>query len=259
MGRQRKTKVEKNPFKLRFRKLADGGQSIFIDRYSDGKHHYEPLGLYLLPETTSKAKRENAKTLRRANDTLKDRADALVAEKSDAIAPKRIGKHLLSEWVQTCYDNHMSRGTRDLNSLYNLRINLGKFRPEVILEEIDKQFFLDYIEWLNSVYKKKNNEPITPKTAHSYTTVLRTVLNEAVKAGLIERNPWYRLEQIEKVKVPESKREFLTIDEVKKLAGVPHYNKDCVRRAFLFSCFTGLRCCDVRVLKWKDISAVGEQ
>ena len=66
MGRRKQSKVDKSPFKLRRRKLSDGRESLFIDRTVDGKHEYEFLKLYLVPETSVKAKRENAKTLRQA-------------------------------------------------------------------------------------------------------------------------------------------------------------------------------------------------
>ena len=58
--------MEKSPFKLRRRKLADGRMSLFLDRSVDGGHEYEFLQLYLLPETSSTAKRQNARTLREA-------------------------------------------------------------------------------------------------------------------------------------------------------------------------------------------------
>lgn len=78
------------------------------------------------------------------------------------------------------------------------------------------------------------------------------MLNEAVREGLIDKNPWNRLETIEKIKKPESKREYLTIDEIRSMIATDCPN-ELVKRAYLFSCFTGLRISDVRSLKWGDI------
>lgn len=49
------------------------------------------------------------------------------------------------------------------------------------------------------------------------------MLNEAVREGLIDKNPWNRLETIEKIKKPENKREYLTIDEIRSMiaTGLP--------------------------------------
>jgi len=118
---------------------------------------------------------------------------------------------------------------------------------------VDRQFYLDYIDWLRSSCKTAWGKQVTPKTAHSYYTTLRTALNEAVRERLIESNPWYKLEMTEKIKVPESKRDFLTIEEIKKMIATPFFNEQ-VRRAYLFSCFCGLRISDIRKLRWRDIS-----
>lgn len=75
MGRKRKSLVEKSPFKLRRRKLADGRMSLFLDRSVDGGHVYEFLQLYLLPETSSATKRQNARTLREAEEILQSHTE----------------------------------------------------------------------------------------------------------------------------------------------------------------------------------------
>lgn len=100
-------------------------------------------------------------------------------------------------------------------------------------------------------------KPVTPKTAHSYYTTLRTALNEAVREKLIISNPWYKLEMTWKIKVPESKRDLLTVEEIKKMMNAPFLNEQ-VRQAYLFSCFFGLPLSDIGKLRWRDISASGE-
>ena len=49
MGR-RKT-IDKEPVTVRFKELANGNKSIYLDIYINGKRQYEFLKLYLLPET----------------------------------------------------------------------------------------------------------------------------------------------------------------------------------------------------------------
>ena len=257
MGRKRKSLVEKSPFKLRRRKLADGRMSLFLDRSVDGGHEYEFLQLYLLPETSSTATRQNARTLRKAEEILRERTEALFNAKV------KTGTGLssdmqLSDWMAIVRKNHEHRGARDLNGIDNARKNLMKFRADVRLCDVDKQFYLDYIDWLRSSCKTAWGKQVTPKTAHSYYTTLRTALNEAVRERLIESNPWYKLETTEKIKVPESRRDFLTIEEIKRMIATPFFNEQ-VRQAYLFSCFCGLRISDIRKLRWRDISMSGGQ
>lgn len=253
MGRKRKSLVEKSPFKLRRRKLADGRISLFLDRSVDGGHEYEFLQLYLLPETSSTAKRQNARTLREAEDILQMRTEALLNAR---VKTELVGSGagvLLSDWLQTSCNNHKMRGLRDYEGILTLRKILLTFRPNVRLSEIDKQFCLDMIDWFRNTYiNKRTGTTIGARTADTYCQRFRTALNEAVREGLIDKNPWNRLETIEKIKKPESKREYLTIDEIRSMIATDCPN-GLVKRAYLFSCFTGLRISDVRNLKWGDI------
>lgn len=253
MGRKRKSLVEKSPFKLRRRKLADGRISLFLDRSVNSGHEYEFLQLYLLPETSSTAKRQNARTLQEAEDILQMRTEALLNARVETELVGSGAGVLLSDWLQTSCNNHKMRGLRDYEGILTLRKILLTFRPNVRLSEIDKQFCLDMIDWFRNTYiNKRTGTTIGARTADTYCQRFRTALNEAVREGLIDKNPWNRLETIEKIKKPESKREYLTIDEIRSMIATDCPN-GLVKRAYLFSCFTGLRISDVRNLKWGDI------
>lgn len=253
MGRKRKSLVEKSPFKLRRRKLADGRISLFLDRSVNSGHEYEFLQLYLLPETSSTAKRQNARTLREAEDILQMRTEALLNARVETELVGSGAGVLLSDWLQTSCNNHKMRGLRDYEGILTLRKILLTFRPNVRLSEIDKQFCLDMIDWFRNTYiNKRTGTTIGARTADTYCQRFRTALNEAVREGLIDKNPWNRLETIEKIKKPESKREYLTIDEIRSMITTDCPN-ELVKRAYLFSCFTGLRISDIRNLKWGDV------
>ena len=82
------------------------------------------------------------------------------------------------------------------------------------------------------------------------------MLNAAVSAEIIQTNPMHNIPAECKPKRPESTREFLTVEEVQALVSAPCKNES-VKRAFLFSCFCGLRWSDVCALRWCDISCNG--
>ena len=99
MGRKKKSLIEKSPFKLRHRKLADGRLSLFLDRSVDGGHEYEFLQLYLMPETSAKARRQNAQTLRKAEDIQRERTEALLNAKVGTVPESKSSDMLLSDWM----------------------------------------------------------------------------------------------------------------------------------------------------------------
>lgn len=254
MGRKRKDVIEKSPYKLRRRTLSDGRVSLFIDHIENGKHQYEFLRLYLLPDTTTSAKLQNNATLRKAEDLLRDRTEAFFNAKVVSEDDGVNGGMLLSDWLKICRERHEKRGARDLGSIDNARRALKMFRPDATLTDIDKQLCLDLIDWLRNTYKHcRTGMPVSARTADTYCQTFRTMLNEAVREGLITRNPWNLLETVEKIKKSESKREYLTIDEIKSMANAPCQNI-LVKKAYMFSCFTGLRISDVKSLKWSNIT-----
>lgn len=57
---------------------------------------------------------------------------------------------------------------------------------------------------------------------------------------------------LEKIEWKEVKKEYLTLDEVKKLAATP-CKIPVLKQASLFACMTGLRISDILKLDWRDL------
>ena len=256
MGRRKQSKVEKSPFKLRRRKLADGRESLFIDHTVDGRHEYEFLKLYLVPETSVKAKRENAKTLRQAEEIIIARTENMVDDKAQEEAAKDKSQMLLSDFISMLMEEYKQRGQPAYLRLRAARTKLEKFRPGARLCDIDKKFCVDYAEWLQSEPLTPQGKPLAQATAFSSFWNLGITLSSARQKGYIKSNPWELLGSHEKIQQPEGKREFLTFEEIRKLEQTP-YIKENIRKAFLFACYCGLRVGDVTDLRWSDISVNG--
>ena len=97
-------------------------------------------------------------------------------------------------------------------------------------------------------------KPLSQNSKVSYFNKLRACINQAFEDRIIPINP---LRGIEGFKPDETERVYLTLDEVKKLA-----KTDCkypvLKRAFLFSCLTGLRKSDIEKLVWGEVQKFGE-
>ncbi len=77
-------------------------------------------------------------------------------------------------------------------------------------------------------------------------------LNAAVRTDIIKVNPSNKLDNSEKIRRSESKREYMTIEAIRALMATP-MDYPAVKNAYLFSCFCGLRISDIIGLKWKNV------
>lgn len=254
---KKKTKL-KEPVKVRTKKLADGSESFYLDIYVDGKRHYEFLEMYLLPEINASVKEQNRATLAAVETIKSKRIIEITNDKAGLKKTSVRSKILLSDWLETYISEQERKGARGLKLIKSVRLILSTYDSKTKMGEINKDWCLRFIDWLQYSYKTRWNNPLSPKSAADYVGYFSTALNAAVRAEVIPENPIMALTPKERIKVPESKREYLTIDEIKALIETECPRKD-VKQAYLFSCYCGLRLSDVYALQWKDIILDGEQ
>ena len=240
-------KQPKEPVRVRYKTLSDGSQSVYLDIYRDGKRQYEFLKLYLIPETNAAAKAQNKATLAAVNTIKSQRIIELTNGVAGLKNTSLRSKMLLLDWM---------RGSGKLIS--NTMNVLRAFNAKATMRDINRDFCLAFINFLRNIYVSPSGKKLSQFTCVSYFGCFRGALNAAVREEIIAENPVNRLNTDEKIKMPESKREFLTIDEVKILIGTPCRRED-VKGAFLFSCYCGLRISDVLALKWKNVDSSAEQ
>jgi site-specific recombinase XerD len=75
------------------------------------------------------------------------------------------------------------------------------------------------------------------------------MIRVAYRDGLMPKNP---CEFVTAIKGQPEEKDVLSLDEIKVLSQTPTEAKE-VKKAFLFSCLTGLRWCDVKALEWSQI------
>ncbi len=253
----RKVKL-KEPVKIRFRELADGTKSIYLDIYKDGVRRYEFLKLYLHPGRSEAVRKRNATTLAAAENLKSKRVIELTNNQAGIPNTGQRSKMLLSDWMQQFYESQIRKGVKGQKLLLTATKVLKQYAPKARMRDVNKEFCLGYIDFLRNTYKGRLGGGLTPYGAISYFGMLRTALNAAVRAQVIVENPINRLTQADKIRMPESQRVYLTIDEVKMLIATP-CAKDIIRRAFLFACYCGMRLSDVSGLRWRDLSKDGDQ
>jgi site-specific recombinase XerD len=126
---------------------------------------------------------------------------------------------------------------------------LLKFKKIISFADITEKFINDYHYYM--LYTLRNNENTASKSLRS----LRTFVNITLRYGYIKNNP-FRFITIKKV---DGKRDFLTTDELNKLAEAYSTGEIIktiereILQYFLFSCYTGLRYSDLKSLKMGSI------
>ena len=256
----RKETKDKAPIKLRRKKLANGNTSLFLDVYIDGQRRKEYLKLYLIPEKSSTAKEQNIKTLEIAETIRAERIINLQANKSEFF--QKENKTLNTPFVKYMEKEvEKMKGIRTQNYIrrYTTSVNwVKKFDSKTALKDVDKRWIQRYLKFL-SITPGKYGKILNQNTIHEYLIYIANVLNNAVREGLITSNPTKSLNVADRPKKYESKREFLTAEEIKKLVDVPSPEKyNNIRGAFLFSCFSGLRYSDIQQLRWEHIKEYRE-
>lgn len=250
---------------LRQRKQSKSGKiSLYLEIYKgstktpDGKvknlRSYEYLNLYLIdkPKTTID-KQNNKETLKLAK-SIKAKRELEIKNGLYGFSNDFKQKTDFIEF----FKGHMEKRKESLgnygnwNSTYK---HLIKFAGEkVVFKEIDEIFCEGFRDYLKDTAKKKNGQRLSSSSVSSYFNKFRACLKEAIKKKIILSNPAIDV----KISKPvESQREFLTLDELKKIVKV-----DCrypvLKRAFIFSCLTGLRWSDIQNLKWSDVQKIDE-
>lgn len=246
----------KEPVHLRFKKLSNGNTSIYLDIYSRGRRSYEFLRMYLVPERDSVSKKQNEEILTAAN-AIKSRR---IIEMSNSVAGISVGRYSdnmsLREWMDHYFKKTectVTRATRCCREA--LRRHLENCGAEIPLVKVDKAYCLSFLEWLQKyrITHVDGTEKLLCKTSVCvYIKHFVALLNAAVREDLIPFNPFYKIDRTERPQPEESKRAFLTIEEVKKLMATPSPRED-VKRVFLFACFCGLRWSDVSRLCWSNL------
>lgn len=257
-------KQTKDPVRLRRRKMKDGKESLYLDIYLKGKRDYEYLHLYLVPERNRADREKNRNTLALAEAV---RAKRVVEIRNGEFGFKDMCKEGLNFYDYFVSMVQQRRGEESKGNWGNWRsclMHLERFDKHIrkrTFAEIDREWILafhDYLEstdsWKGAVGYRKDQQPLAKNSRVSYFNKLRCCLNQAFEERIIARNP---MVGIEGFKAEEGTRMYLTIEEVKKLVETPCRDEN-TRRAFLFSCLTGLRRSDIERLTWGDVHQQGE-
>ena len=233
----------KDSVHIRKKRLSNGNVSLYLDIYSNGIREYEFLKLYLVPETGKKSKLLNKETLHEAENLRIQK----LAEISMHPLQSNKRKTNLSRFIITL----MQRKNKGTAAVYMNVFKLIEafFGDKFVVEDITEEKVRDFFLFISNIpNKNKPGKKLSNSTQNLYCSIFNTILRHAADEKLI---PYDISKRIEIVPKDDNEREYLTIEEVQLLANTRLVKS--YRRAFLFSCFTGLRESDISNLIWRDV------
>jgi len=245
---------------LRQREQKKGKRiSLYLEYYKgsrksdEGKalpiREYEALRIYLhIKPSTPLQKQENKQNLELAKNIKSKREIDIKNNEFGFLTNTKSNSDFLQYFNKLTEDRLSSIGNygnwdstlKHLNQYTNGR---------VLFKEIDENFCEGFKDYLTNKVKKNNRESLSSSSVSSYFNKFRASLKQAVKDKIILYNPSI---DVKIPKVKEKEREYLTIEEVRQLEKV-ECRYEVLKRAFLFSCLTGLRWSDINKLKWKEV------
>lgn len=260
MGRKKSIKI-KEPVRIRFKKLANGNQSIYLDTYVNGQRTYDFLKLYIVPETDEAAKVANANALQAAKAIQAQR----ILDIANGVAHirKDYGKMLLTDWLRAYQQMRLKTGQSKNRAIQIgtaiTHIEAYNGKRKVTLADVDVDYCKGFINYLTTAKNRnatKNPRPLSKKAGENYFGVLASALKEAKRQRIIPTSPieYLGAEDRKPIKASPAEIGYLTIDELKALSSCNYYlQNQMLKKAFLFACFTGFRISDIKSMKWENI------
>jgi hypothetical protein len=121
--------------------------------------------------------------------------------------------------------------------------------------QIDMHLIENFRDFLLKAPRGGNKSgTISQNTASTYFTLFKAALHQAFIDSYFDVDIAAKVKGISGV---ESRREYLTIEELNKLAATP-CEYPMLKKAAFFSALTGLRHSDIRKMTWKELSVEGD-
>lgn len=228
--------------------------SLYLDYYHSGERRYQFLSIYLYKELPGKPL---TALQRKHNKEAMQLAESIRSKKHLDMQAGDWGFDYMDTAdtsLFTYIKQHIKTRTSSISNKANwesMLLHLKAYcnNKDITFEYITPKWLDGFKEFLQQRCKKKNGEPLAANTIVSYFSKLSSIMKQALKDGIIAKNPMVR---VDNPKAKETKREFLTIEELKKLS-VTACECPILKKAFLFSALTGLRHSDIKQLTWSQI------
>ena len=250
---------------LRKKKISNGkSYSLYLDFYppinigNANETRREFLKMYLIANPkTEIEKQQNKETLSIANNICQKRLNELnkpeiyTAFEKELLRKKEAGEQDFIVYFKMLASKRKKSSSDSWSAAleYLLAFSGGviKFRG------LNYRLLEDFKHYLLNVNSRKSDKSkLRQNSASSYFNKVKAALREAYTDGLLQKD---LNRQVGSIKVLETRREFLTLEELTLLSKT-HCKSEVFKRMAIFSALTGLRFSDIENLKWSHIEFI---
>ena len=239
---------------IRQRKPKNGEIKLYLDIYNPNvvkKRTSKTLDLFLY-EKPSSTQRKSNKEVTEAAERIRSKMLIDLAYESKGLADLSDKDKSTINFIEY-FQQQTDKRYESMNNYGNwdsVCKHLKSYCPEGIpINQVDPKWLEDFKYYLKNTAKTKSEKNLSQNTLHSYFNKVKASLRTALQEELIMRNP---ADRVKGFKEGETQREFLTLEELKKVA-----KAECeipqLKRAFMFSVFTGMRWSDINKMVWSEI------
>lgn len=282
---------------LRRKNISKGRQSLYLDFYPSIPHpkkgeltRREFLGMYVFIEKdeikkeilviekkgkeakelkillkklkplTLINKRHNIETLKIAESIKQKRENYLNKPEiysqyeKEQLRLNELGEQNFVEYFRTLANKRISSNYANWVSALNYLESYTN--GNLKFANINEVFLNNFKEYLLTTKSQKSEKlTLSQNSAVSYFNKIKAALKQAYKDGILQSDI---NSKIQPIKAAETRREYLTIEELNKLVKTS-CNNILLKRAALFSALTGLRYSDIEKLIWSEIEYIEGQ
>ncbi|ELA6601477.1 TPA: site-specific integrase [Vibrio parahaemolyticus] len=234
------------------RLIYDHGYTTKSNGSRQRKREYEVLDLFIYDKPKTPAQRKHNKEHLLLAETIKSKRLVEWQSQKHGFEDRTKRSASFIDYFQRQIDIKEQTSSTSNHSIWlsarkHLLLYCGKH--DLSFDELDKDWLDGFKYYLTNEAKTKSDTPLSRNTQSSYFNKVRAAINEAHREGIIRDNP---LSQVTSIKAKTTKRVYLTLDEVNALAQT-ECRYPVLKRAFLFSCVTGMRWCDIHRLTWSEV------
>jgi integrase len=253
---------------LRTKVISKNMHSLYLDFYpsilnpkTGNATRREFLGLYLIDKPKNNIDKQHnldtksiAESIRQQRENKLNKPEIYSDFEKDQLIIKEKGQMSFLNYFKQLSDK---RKASNHDNWVSANHYLTEFADgDINFSDLNENFCEKFKSFLlNSPSNRSSKKVLTQNSAVSYFNKFKAALKEAYKDGYLQTD---LNSKIGFIKQAETHRNFLTIEELNKLA-----NTDCVlpvlKNAALFSALTGLRFSDIKNLVWGEIEFIEGQ